>query len=146
MRPQTDWSWRERNISSIIFYCYTGEKPYMAQPSIFPQGYEAEDYTVFILVRVDDFIGSYSDLELRVRVSNRSFKSREREKAYYEIEVDNMFIKDMVFVEFSSKPKKHSDEFLSLKCLGTFCTHKTHCPQIYNKLHCLKIMMVESVP
>ena len=40
----------------------------MEQPSIFPQGYESEDFHVYILVRVDDYIGSYSDLELSVRV------------------------------------------------------------------------------
>ncbi|XP_038066995.1 uncharacterized protein LOC119737008 isoform X2 [Patiria miniata] len=55
--PTDSWTWM-----------YSGEKPYMDQPSIFPQGYESEDYYVYILVRVDDYIGSYSDLELRVQV------------------------------------------------------------------------------
>ena len=41
----------------------------METPSIFPQGYEDEDYQVYLLVRVDDYIGSFSDLELSVRVS-----------------------------------------------------------------------------
>ncbi|XP_022084984.1 uncharacterized protein LOC110976208 [Acanthaster planci] len=55
--PTESWTWM-----------YSGEKPYMDVPSIFPQGYESEDFYVYILVRVDDYIGSYSDLELRVQV------------------------------------------------------------------------------
>lgn len=47
---------------------FTGEKAYMDAATIFPQGYESEDYQVYILVRVSDFIGSYSDLEISAQV------------------------------------------------------------------------------
>lgn len=53
-------------------FVFTGEKAYMDVATIFPQGYESEDYNVFILVRVSDYIGSYSDLEISVQVRQLS--------------------------------------------------------------------------
>ncbi|XP_070579640.1 polycystin-1-like [Ptychodera flava] len=51
------WSWM-----------YSGEMPYMEEGTILPQGYASEDFQVFILVRVEDSIGSYSDLQTSVQV------------------------------------------------------------------------------
>ena len=62
------------HINAVVNHIRTifliaGEKPYMETASIFPQGYEDENFQVYLLVRVDDFIGSFSDLELSVTVS-----------------------------------------------------------------------------
>ncbi|XP_077979563.1 uncharacterized protein LOC144434915 [Glandiceps talaboti] len=60
------WSWM-----------YSGELPNMEEGTILPQGYESEDFRVFILVRVEDSIGSYSDFETSVQVFAPVFTASE---------------------------------------------------------------------
>ncbi|XP_072168341.1 uncharacterized protein [Diadema setosum] len=67
LKESESWTW-----------LYNGEKSYMDTPTVFPQGYEENDFLVFLLVRVTDYIGSFSDLELTVEVRPPSVSTSEQ--------------------------------------------------------------------
>ncbi|XP_041474499.1 uncharacterized protein LOC121423243 isoform X2 [Lytechinus variegatus] len=67
LQESESWTW-----------LYNGERAFMDTPTVFPQGYEENNFQVFLLVRVTDYIGSFSDLLLTVEVRPPSVSNAEQ--------------------------------------------------------------------